>query len=358
MRIAIDVSPLSHPRTGIGNYLAALVHSLARRQQTDVVAFAPTRPRGRRCILEALEGASVELCLVRVPYSHMVRQSWSRLGWPPLERFIGSVDVLHFSDWMYPPQRHGLRATTIYDLVPLHFPAWTTPRTRSMHTRKYESARTSCQMIVAISEYTALDIEENLGIDGDRLVIAYPSVHSRYAPDGPRAQSSRPYILAVSTLEPRKGLRELLAAYELLRARMPDPPTLTIAGASGWGEPLDLEGDDVRWIGYVSDDQLAELYRSAAVLAYPSSFEGFGLPIVEAMASGTPVVASRHPSVDEACGDAAFRCNPAEPESFVDALEQALAAGPASLEKGFTHAAQFSADACAARVLDGYLARV
>lgn len=361
MRIAIDVSPLSHPRTGIGNYLVALIGSLGqvgRDIDVDVVAFAPTRPRGRALIVEALAETGAEQRIVRVPGSHRVRQIWSRLGWPPSERFIGPFDVLHFSDWMYPPQRDGLRATTIYDLVPLRFPAWTTSRTREMHTRKYEATRRHCDMVVAISRYTALDIEETLGIDGDRLIVAYPSVHPRYTPEGPRASIAPPYILAVSTLEPRKGLRELLAAYAHLRSEGSGDVRLVIAGASGWGEPLELETDGVNWIGYVSDDELAALYRSASVLAYPSSFEGFGLPIVEAMASGTPVVTSHHPSVNEASGDAAVRCDPTDVEAFADALRLALDASGAVVEEGLVHAARFTSEACATAVLDGYRSRI
>ncbi|MGI9658536.1 MAG: glycosyltransferase family 4 protein [Gaiellaceae bacterium] len=358
MRIAIDVSPLSHPRTGIGNYLAALVGSLGHDPDSEVAAFAPTRPRGRRFILEALDGAPVERHLPRVPFSHQVRQTWSRLGWPPAERFVGRFDVLHFSDWMFPPQAAGLRATTIYDLIPLRFPAWTTARTRTMHSRKYEAARHQCGLVVAISSYTALDIEENLGINGDRIVVAYPSVDARYSAQGPPASIEAPYILAVSTLEPRKGLRELIAAYAALRERNADEVRLVIAGASGWGEQLELEADGVHWIGYVSDDELAGLYRSASALAYPSRFEGFGLPIVEAMASGTPVVTSHHPSVDEASGDVAVRCDPDDAEAFANALLLALQASDETVEAGLAHAAQFTADACATAVLDGYRARV
>lgn len=358
MRIAIDVSPLSHPRTGIGNYLSALVEAMASSgHDNEVVAFAPTRPRGRRYILDALESFEVERRLVRVPFSYHVRQGWSRLGWPPAERALGAFDVLHFSDWMYPPQRHGLRATTIYDLVPLHFPAWTTARTRTMHRRKYEAARGQCDMVVAISHYTAADIEETLRIDSGRLVVAYPAVHPRYTPSGPAARIEAPYILAVSTLEPRKGLSELLRAYALLRSRN-TPVRLVVAGATGWGEQVDFELDGVHQIGYVSDEELASLYRSASALVYPTQFEGFGLPVVEAMASGTPVVTSVHPSIDEASGSVAYRCDPSDAEALAESIDLALDAGPQRIESGLLHASQFTPQACAEAVLAGYRARV
>ena len=358
MRIAIDVSPLSHPRTGIGNYLTSLVAAMSNvAADAEVVAFAPTRPRGRRYILEALEGLDLERRIVRVPCSHRLRQGWSRAAWPAAERWLGAFDVLHFSDWMYPPQRQGLRATTIYDLVPLHFPAWTTARTRTMHARKYEAAREQCDMIVAISDYTAADIEESLQIETDRLVVAYPAIHPRYTAEGPAATLATPYILAVSTLEPRKGLRDLLRAYAVMRSRN-TAARLVVAGAAGWGEQVDYELEGVQRIGYVSDAELASLYRSASVLVYPSRFEGFGLPIVEGMASGTPVVTSEHPSIDEASGDVAYRCDPGDPEALADTIDVALDAGPERIEAGLRHAAKFTPQACAQAVLAGYRARV
>ena len=139
MRVAFDVSPLSHERTGVNNYIRGSLAGLAaaaRAGGDEVVAFAPTSPEGRRVIPQALDGIPVELRLKTFIGAHGWRTAWSRLGWPPAERWLGAFDVLHFTDWMYPPQRRGLRATTIHDLVPLHFPQWVTPRTLSMHTRK------------------------------------------------------------------------------------------------------------------------------------------------------------------------------------------------------------------------------
>ena len=143
MRIAFDVSPLSHERTGVNNYIRGSLAGLAaaaHENGDEVVTFAPTSPEGRRVIPEALAGIQVELRLKTFLGAHGWRTLWSRLGRPPAERWLGPFDVLHFSDWMFPPQRAGLRATTIHDLVPLHFPGWVTARTRSMHELKYATA--------------------------------------------------------------------------------------------------------------------------------------------------------------------------------------------------------------------------
>ena len=142
MRIAFDVSPLSHALLGIGTYLQGSLGGLADAAdgEHEIVAFAPTSIRGPERIRAALAGMSVEVRTWPLPFSHAVRTAWSRLRRPAAERLLGGFDALHFSDWMYPPQRAGVRATTIHDLVPLHHPEWTTARTQSMHSRKYRNA--------------------------------------------------------------------------------------------------------------------------------------------------------------------------------------------------------------------------
>lgn len=115
------MTPLSLPRTGIGNYVRGMVAGLAEAgAEHELVAFGPTGPRGRRWVEGALDGLPVERRLASIPGAYYWRGLWSRLGRPPVERFVGALDVFHFSDWMYPAQRDGVRATTVHDLVPLH----------------------------------------------------------------------------------------------------------------------------------------------------------------------------------------------------------------------------------------------
>ena len=355
MRIAIDVSPLSHPRSGIGNYLRGWLHGLSAvaGDRHQIVCFGPTSPRGKRRIQVALDGVVGQRSLLTLPFSHHARQGWSRLGRPALERFIGRFDVLHYSDWMYPPQRDGVRATTIYDLVPIRFPEWATKRTIEMHTRKYRHTAARCEMVFAISECTARDVEELLGIGRERITVAYPGVDPRFTPDGPAPAAPRRYLLAVSTHEPRKGLDLLVRAFPAVRERFPEVE-LVLAGGEGWGEGLDARAGGVVTPGYVSDDELAALYRGAAAFVYPSRFEGFGLPIVEAMASGAPVIASAHPSLDEACGNVAARVDVADTDALVDSLTRTLETGDHDPAPGVAHASNFTWERCAHAVPRGY----
>jgi glycosyltransferase involved in cell wall biosynthesis len=337
VRIAFDVSPLSHPRTGVGNYLRGSLAGLveAAGSEHEIVPFAPASLQGRRRVREALAGIPVEPRLRLLPFAHAWRQAWSRIGWPPAERFLGAIDALHFSDWMYPPQRSGVRSTMVHDLVPLRFPEWVQPRTRSMHGAKYRNAARTCDVIFVNSEFTKGEVVELLGVPAARVVVAYPGVDERFGPEGERADLGRPYVLTVATLEPRKNLETLLAA------RLPEGHALAVVGAAGWGPQPALDRPDVMRLGYVGDDELARLYRGAAAFVYPSRFEGFGIPVVEAMASGVPVVASAHASLDEAAGAAAVRADPDDPEEISAALDEALRRRAELVPRGLDHAAGF-----------------
>jgi glycosyltransferase involved in cell wall biosynthesis len=334
VRIVYDVSPLTHPRTGVGNYIRGALAGMARASdgEHELVAFAPASLRGRDRLEHALEGIDADRRIVSLPFAHAIRRTWGRLGWPPTERFVGRFDVLHFTDWVVPPQRGGVRATMIHDLGPLRFPERLHPRTVRMHTRTAEEAR-GCDLVFVNSEFTAADAVERAGVPRERIRVAYPGVDEQFRPDGPRREG-RPYAFTTATDDWRKNLETVRAAWPIV------------------GEELDLValGD----VGYVAPDRLPELYRGASVFLYPSRFEGFGIPVVEAMACGVPCVVSAHPSLDEASGDAAVRVDPESPEAVAEGVREALRRRDELVARGLGHARRFDWVECGRVHLRGY----
>ena len=177
----MDVSPLSHPRTGVGNYIRGSLLGLVEVGGHYVVAFAPASVRGKRQIESALDGIEIERKLPVVPAAHALRTTWSRVGRPPAERIVGGFDVFHFSDWMYPAQRAGVRSTMIHDLVPVHFPEWVHARTHAMHGAKYRHAAQACDVVMVNSRFTGDDVAETLGVPGERIHVAYPGVEPGFS---------------------------------------------------------------------------------------------------------------------------------------------------------------------------------
>ena len=292
-----------------------MLRGLLEAGADDVVAFAPASERGARNIADALEDVPVEREVRTLPLAYGWREAWSALRRPRLERIVGEFDVFHLSDWLHVPQSGGRRAVTVYDLAPVRFPQWSHRRTRRLHARTYREAKRA-DVVFAISEFTARDVEKRLGVDAR---VAYPGVDERFTP----GDGEGDYVLAIGTREPRKNLDVL--------------------------DPL-----DVRVAPYVADDELPSLYRGASVFVFPSRFEGFGMPVVEAMACGTPVVCSTHPSLDEAAGDAAVRVDVESAAAIARGIDEARERRDELVPKGIAHAARFTWRATGEALLAGY----
>ena len=247
-----------------------------------------------------------------------------RFGWPRVERTVGPLDLLHCTT-IIPLATRGPMIATVHDFAFLHYPQFFTRRGNSVFRRSVELLRKSAAMVLCSSSATEHDCLE-LGFSPDRVrhVPLGVRIQSATSDDVRRAREeySLPsdYLLFVGTLEPRKNLARLVQALK----QRPDSPPLVIAGASGWGE-VDVQPDGrVKFIGFVDEQFLPGLYAGAKAMCYPSIWEGFGLPILEAMAQGTPVVTSRGISTEEVAGGAAVLVDPLDAESIWAGIQRAL----------------------------------
>src|SRR5207302_8186392 len=230
------------------------------------------------------------------------------------------VDVLHCPTVRAPVRPSVPLVVTVHDLAILRHPeafnTWTRRYTRLLLPRVLRAAT----RVIAVSEFTRRELVELLGVPEEKLRVIPNAVGEPFLPEGPAAAGD--YVLAVSTLEPRKNLPRLVEAFR--RAEL-DGCELVVAGGSGWGDVR--LGEGVRWIGEVGDAELARLYRGARCVAYVSLYEGFGLPVLEAMACGRPVVAPSGRPYSEFANGIAFEVDPLDPESIAEGLRKAVASG-------------------------------
>lgn len=321
MRVALDVSPLIQTRAGTARYLNALLREFRLRDDVDVetVSF------GRADRLSTLARDAV----------------WYPLA---LGRTRGA-DVLHCPTYRGPLRSALPLVVTVHDLAvfrhPEAFNRWT--RTYSPHVvpRVLAAAR----RIVAVSEFTRRELIELLRIPDEKIRVVPNGVDDEFTPGGPAADGE--YILAVGTLEPRKNLARLVEAMRQ------NGTELRVVGARGWGE-VDVGGNGVRWLGEVTDAELARQYRGARCVAYPSLYEGFGIPVLEAMACGAPVVTSRGTAMEEVADGAAVLVDPSDPADLAAGIERAVAQREELVARGLERARAFRWGAVAAATLDVY----
>ena len=297
----------------------------------------------------------------RIPV-RLLNFAWHRLGWPPVEALApGSFDIAHSPHPLLIPTRRAAQVVTIHDLNFLLHPE----RTRAEIRRDYPAlARAHAHQpdrVIVVSRFTAGEVRRLLDLPEDRISVCSPGGPA-WTPRQVRPRDG--YVLFFGTLEPRKNVGMLLDAYEELAGRRQDLPELILAGkATEQSEPwLDRIGRAplnglVRHIGYVAPENRQSLYAGARLLVQPSFEEGFGLPVLEAMTIGVPVVAANAGALPEVGGDAVLLVRPSDPSALACAIERLLDDEQlieASVTRGFARAAQYSWLRTAETTLDAY----
>jgi len=365
--VAIDVQNLLRPRTGVGHYVNNLVRALSLLPVRGTIqAFYFSWGKGRDR-LGLTQGKVLERA-VRFPPGRLVQLVWKRFPFPNVDTFIRGANVFHFPNFVARPVKAGNVVLTIPDLSFMRFPHFTEPRNLSFLSRHVPPSIERAERIIAISDFTRKEIAELFPSARGKLVVTSLGVGETFFPrDDP--EGSMPvkekynlpeeYILFVGTLEPRKNLLTLLEAYQIFRrrSRRHRKLRLVVAGMKGWLYEKtmmrlhNMPPEEAPILtGYVEDEDLPYLYSMARMVVVPSLYEGFGLPCLEAMACGTPLICSNTSSLPEVVGDAAITVSPTDAEEMAEAIA-AVAADPQFAEdlahRGRTRAAEFTWRRCA-----------
>jgi alpha-1,3-rhamnosyl/mannosyltransferase len=325
LTVGIDTSPLALTRAGGARYIHALLNEVEQEEGLELRRYH-FGGDGRVAKLARDVG-------------------WYLAALPVLARRDG-VDVLHCPTFRAPARSPVPVVVTVHDIAPLRYPdafnAWTKLYSRVALPQVLRSARA----VIASSQFTQQELVELVGLPPERMQVVHLGVGAPFEQSGPAEEGN--YVLAVSTLEPRKNFPRLVEAFQ--RADL-DGIELRVVGARGWGR-VDIEGSRVRWLGEVSDDKLARLYRGARCLAYVSLYEGFGLPILEAMACGTPVVTTAWGACAEVAGDAAVLVDALDPAAIAAGLLDASRRRDELVARGLERARAFTWERTARRTID------
>ncbi len=354
MKIGIDISQIVYG-TGVSVYTKNLVKNLLLiDQKNDYVFFAGSLRQisNVKYQISRWEGNfGTKIWPIPPTLADII---WNRLHILPIETFIGKVDVFHSSDWTQPPTK-AFKVTTIHDLVPFKFPQESHPRIIKAHQARLAWVRDEVDAVIAVSESTKKDLIE-LGIRGEKIRVIPEAPMAIFKPQDKKTVEAAKkkynlrgdYIFSIG-VGLRKNTKRLIEAFQ--KSTAGKDLKLVLAGRpSGRGERV----RGVIYLGHVSEEDLIALYSGAKVMVYPSLYEGFGLPVLEAMACGTPVVTSYTSSLPEVAGGAAVLVDPEDVSSIVEGIQTALRRQVSLRRQGLARAKQFSWQKTAEETLGVY----
>lgn len=337
MKIAIDISQIIYG-TGVSVYTYELVSNLMKIDHENEYKLFGGSIRRRKDLIKYTQNI-ISLSPTLADFV------WNRLHILNVEKFIGPIDVLHSSDWSQPPTR-AFKVTTVHDLAPLKFPKETPKKIVEVHKRRLYWVLKECDRIIVPTNSIKDDLLE-IGAPEDKIRVIYEGVNNKFQKQEEdkinevkkKFAIHDDYILSVGT-GARKNTPKIIEAYQKLKTKN---LKLIIVG----GREKHFETRGVSSIGFISDPDLISLYSGAKSLVYPSLYEGFGLPILQAYACGTPVVTSNIGSMKEIAANAAILVDPNDVNSIATGIDKAVNS-PKTLSKlGFKRVKEFSWEKCA-----------
>ena len=327
MKIAIDIQTVIGRPTGVGLYAANLVRELAALTGDErfLLFYFDFRRRFRGL---GIENPRFKLKPVHSFPGRIYNSLSENFGWPDITRFGGRCDLYHFPNFIIHPLKKGKAVVTVHDLSFRRFPQYTEPTNMRRLRKRFTYTLERADTIIAVSEFTKSELVELYDVASPRIAVIYNGARPAPVKPLPGVLPGN-YFLFVGTIEPRKNFATLLAAWRIVRSRLREKWNykLLVAGGRGWRCPPAREQakgkgleDEVVVLDYVRGEHLPAIYSGAKALVYPSLYEGFGIPPIEAMAYGTPVIASTAPALPEVVGDAALLVDPHRPEAIADAI--------------------------------------
>lgn len=332
MKVGFDISQLAFSG-GVPTHTANLAEKLSREKSVEMKFFYSS-------LRKPYKGELKPVYRFKLPPT-FTENFFNRLRMVTIEKFIGDIDIFHSSDWIQPPTK-AKKVTTYHDIVPLKYPQWSVPKIVAVHKRRLEIVQREIDMVIAVSHSTKKDLLEVSSIPEEKIIVVYEGVDEKFVPQKEekikefKMKYNLPenFILCIGGIGERRNLKrvkDVTSDYHLV-----------ITGET---------------IPRVPDEEMPLLYASADLLLYPSLYEGFGLPIVESMACGVPVITSNISSMPEVGGDAALYVDPLNKEDIkrkVDLLINDKILKKELIKKGFVQASKFSWDSCAKETIEVY----
>ena len=349
LRILVDYRPALRHRTGVGEYAHNLASALSGRDGTQVTLFSSSWKD--RLTAEAVPGAGT--LDARVPVS-VLNFAWHRLSWPPVENLGAEADIVWSLHPLLIPTLHAAQVVTLHDLYFLDHPEATAREIRRDYPALAGSHARRAAGVIAISEYAKRGAESRLGVPAERITVCYPGAPAWRVREEPLSPGM---ILHVGTVEPRKNIEALIEGYLRLASQYPAAPPLVFAGRVTMPVRTAVDSSKVKFLGYVSEDERLRLYREASMLVIGSWDEGFGLPALEAMTIGLPVVAANRGSLPEVLGAAGMLIDADNPSDMAGAMQRLLedpALRREQAARGVARASDFSWDRSAGRLLAAF----